>query len=418
MAFKLHSAVRETSVTGGTGDQVLSGSAFDASYFRFNDKYSNGDTFHYVMKQGALREFGLGTRVTSGDKIARTQVYGGSNGTSLVNFAAGQTIDIQVTPIGPSDLDAGGRTASFGLSGASVTPQGRLTLQSGVPVMTTTQSAKTTIYYTPYVGDQIPIYDGANMAPTTFAELSAATTDTAKNPAAIGASKVNDWFVWNDAGTLRLSHGPDWTNDTTRSAGTDLVKVKGIWLNNAAITNGPAASRGTWVGTTASNSSSQLEWITGGIGAGGTAASLGVWNAYNRVNVSAFIGDSTDTWTYATSSWRVANNSLTMRVSFICGAKEDAFDASYQAIVNGGTAPNCFFGVGLNNTTTGPSGSIAQIALAVGSWLSAVGRYSDTYLGRADLRALEFGNGGTTTFTGDAGAPTLVQSGLTFTFRM
>lgn len=112
MAFKLHSAVRETSLTGGTGDQVLTGSAFDASYFRFNDKYANGDTFHYVMKQGALREFGLGTRVTSGDKISRTQVYGGSNGTSLVNFAVSQTIDIQVTPIGPADLDSAGRALS------------------------------------------------------------------------------------------------------------------------------------------------------------------------------------------------------------------------------------------------------------------------------------------------------------------
>ena len=40
-------------------------------------------------------------------------------------------------------------------------PQGRLTLQSGVPVMMSTQSAKTTLIYTLYVGNQVPIYDGS-----------------------------------------------------------------------------------------------------------------------------------------------------------------------------------------------------------------------------------------------------------------
>ena len=48
--------------------------------------------------------------------------------------------------------------------GNSTSPQGRLTLQTGTPVMTTTQSAKTTIFYTPYVGNKTPIYDGTNSA--------------------------------------------------------------------------------------------------------------------------------------------------------------------------------------------------------------------------------------------------------------
>jgi hypothetical protein len=94
------------------------------------------------------------------------------------------------------------------------TPQGRLTLQTVTPVMTTTQSAKTTIYYTPYHGNQIVIYDGTNMVPTTFAEISVLTTDTTKNPAAIGASKVNDWFVWTDGDAAPEAHGP--TGRTTR----------------------------------------------------------------------------------------------------------------------------------------------------------------------------------------------------------
>jgi hypothetical protein len=221
-----------------------------------------------------------------------------------------------------------------GTSGRGIVPQpqGRLTLQSGVPVMTATQSSKATLYYTPYVGNQIPLYDGAGMVPTAFSELSIATTDTTKNPAAIGASKVNDWFVWNDGGTLRLTHGPDWTNDTTRSAGTALSMVNGILLNAVAITNGPAASRGTYVGTTRSNGSSQLDFILGGSSSGGTAAAISLWNMYNRRPALAFVQDSTVSWAYTSATWRAANNSTGNRISFICGLAEDGIAASYASL--------------------------------------------------------------------------------------
>ncbi len=142
---------------------------------------------------------------------------------------------------------AGGMAgAGTSVGGFVSPPQGRLTLASGVPVMTTTQSAKTTLYYTPYKGNRIPVYNGTEMVPTAFPELSVATTDTAKSPAAIGVGKVNDWFVWSDDGTLRLSHGPDWTDDTTRSAGTALTMVDGVLLNNASITNTPNMKNTNW----------------------------------------------------------------------------------------------------------------------------------------------------------------------------
>jgi hypothetical protein len=67
-------------------------------------------------------------------------------------------------------------------------PQGRLTLVSGTPVMTTTQSAKTTIYYTPYIGQACPLYDGTKFVRTDLGgELSQLSTDA--SPAAAAASK-------------------------------------------------------------------------------------------------------------------------------------------------------------------------------------------------------------------------------------
>lgn len=195
-------------------------------------------------------------------------------GTNTIYYRSGADTWSPVT-MGGNMTFSGGVLNSTGGAGVAIIspPQGRLTLQSLTPVMTITQAAKTTIYYTPQVGNLIPLYDGTNFVMTSIGtEISALTTDATKSPAAIGASKVNDWFVWNDAGTIRLGHGPDWTNDTTRSAGTALVMVNGIRLNSAAITNGPAAQRGTYVGTTRSNASSQFDWI---VGATNTAAFLG-----------------------------------------------------------------------------------------------------------------------------------------------
>jgi hypothetical protein len=283
-------------------------------------------------------------------------------------------------------------------------PQGRLTLATGVPVMKVTQSAKTTIYYTPYVGNQIPIYDGTNMVPKAFAEISVATTDTAKNPAAIGASKVNDWFVWNDSGTMRLSHGPDWTDDTTRSAGTALVMVNGIYLNNASITNGPAASRGTYVGTTRSNSSSQLDWIFGSIASGGGAAFLNVWNAYNRADVTTTVSESGSSWSYSTATVRPSNNSTSNRISCVSGLAEDGISAALSQRIATATSLTAVGTIGFvlddtANITYSAIGVSPANGSAFNGQITAQGSISPQ-LGYHFLQAVEKGDGSTTTFVG------------------
>jgi hypothetical protein len=294
-------------------------------------------------------------------------------------------------------------------------PQGRLTLQTVTPVMTTTQSAKTTIYYTPYVGNQIVLYDGTNMVPTTFAEISVLTTDTTKNPAAIGASKVNDWFIWTDAGTLRLTHGPDWTNDTTRSAGTALVLTGGILLNNASITNGPAASRGTYVGTTRSNGSSQLDWIFGAAANGGTAGFFGLWNAYNRIVVGSMTQDTTDNWSYNSNTIRQMNASAGNQHTIVRGLDEDAVTANLiVGSISGVSTTFGAIGIGLDSTTafTGMRGLCGTFAGQV----SASAQYSGLPgIGVHVISANERTLSGSATFVGDDGLTTLDQTGLAYT---
>ena len=308
-------------------------------------------------------------------------------------------------------------TTALAATAASPTmPQGRLTLVTATPVMTTTNISKTTVFYTPYFGNLIPIYNGTSMVMTSIgAEISVATSDTTKSPAAIGASKVNDWFVWNDSGTVRVGHGPDWTNDTTRSAGTALVMVNGILLNNAAITNGPAASRGTYVGTTRSQADSTLYWQFGATAAAGTPGIFGLWNMYNRRSFSSFTADSADTWSYAVNgTWRAANGNATMRCTLLMGLQEDPVQAIYVGVGQAGTGTTQVTGVGLDTTTSfnGTTGNNSSTVIA-----SVPAFYVGfPAIGVHFFSANEFNNTATSsTWYGDAGVAYL-QSGLTTTF--
>jgi hypothetical protein len=348
------------------------------------------------------------------------------------------------------------RTAQAISARLSSFPQGRMTLASGNPVMSATVATTAIIYYASSIGQSCPLYNGTTFDTVDlWDELLGSTTDTAKNPAAMGVSKVNDWFVWteptvvtisiaapavvsfashaiqvghpfqfttdgslptgitpdttyyviaaglaantfefsatkgggavNTSGsqsgtqtltTRRFTRGPDWTNDTTRSAGTAIQRVKGIYLNSIALTNGPAALRGTWVGTTRSNASSQLEWTYGVAGAPGTAGFFSLWNTYNRKRFSTTVADTTATWTYGTATWRSAQSNASMRVTFVRGLNEDAISATYIIQALNSASGGACAGIGLDTTAT-PIGIYGYAAPT----LSAGGLANATYEG-------------------------------------
>jgi hypothetical protein len=309
----------------------------------------------------------------------------------------------------------GGVTSLNGQTGALAAyfpPQGRLTLTTLTPVMQTSVTGATTVYYTPYVGNMVPIYDGTNMVPTAFSELLQATSDTTKSPAAVTTSSIYDIFVWSDSGTIRATRGPAWTNDTTRSAGTALVLVNGIYLNNASITNGPAASRGTYVGSIRSNGTSTIDYIFGANAAGGTAADFKVWNLYNRAPVTTFVGNTTDSWTHSTATtWREINGGSTMEVRSLRGLDLDGIEATHTAMGGGAASTTGVVGVGLNSTTAF-AGSTSFNNSGTTNF-AMVGRYSGLMgQGYKFVAAIEYNTTTTAvTWYGDAGT-VYVQTGL------
>lgn len=172
-------------------------------------------------------------------------------------------------------------------------PGGRLTLSATeARPLNYGAEAVTTVYYLPHFHNYVPIYNGTAFSWSALPPggLSNAYSDTTKNPAAVPTTScsVFDLYIWSDSGTLRLCRSPAWGGG---SGGTRTAPVvvsgqpAGLYTNASAITNGPAAGRGTWVGTVGtyvagSSYNRQAQSFT----TSPSGDSLGhVWNTYNRL---------------------------------------------------------------------------------------------------------------------------------------
>lgn len=376
---------------------------------------------------------------TQADYVANTTIESAKINSELNDMAAaltqslskdGQTTPTANIPMGSFKITglADGTSDTHAATVAQTTwfvpaAQGRLTLTTAVPVLSANVSAAATVYYTPYCGNLVPIYNGTRFLATTFTELSnvlANSSTGSAGPAAGAASKNYDLFVWSNNGTPTLTRGAAWNSDTARSATTenDLTRVSGVLLNLNAITNGPAASRGTYVGTIRTDSGgATVSWHAGAVAAGGTAATLNVWNMHNRIRRSGLIGESTASYPYTTATWRAAGGSNGMRVSFVSGLQEDYFSASFRASCSNDTGGvNVGAAIGYD-VTNSPSGRFFGDSAAATSQLAPEGEHHVLALGFHFMQAIEIsGATGTTTWVGTAAAGT-TQTGLTYEGR-
>ncbi len=319
--------------------------------------------------------------------------------------------DAEIEGTTPDDARIATQAKIGGWIGRALVPGGRLTLASGVGVMTSDQANKTTVFYTPHVHNLITVWNGTRWQVVEFAEVSQATTDTTKSPAAVGNNLNYDMFGWLDGATFRVTRGPAWSSDTARGAGagtTELEMLDGRWVNKIAITNGPAAQRGLYLGTIRSDGAAQIDWLLGGAASGGSEARLCVWNMYNRVSARAMVRDSAATWTYTSATKRSANNSAGNRISVVAGLDEEAILAAYECRISTGAAGGALATVhiGLDSTTAQAANSVGGIAYtpsAAALAANGVATFCDLPgLGFRFLQALEAADG-TNTATFSAG---------------
>jgi len=389
-----------------------------------------------VLFNGALGTPSSGTLTSATGLPLTTGVTGNL---SVGNLNSGTSASAATFWRGDGTWAASSASAAGAIT--SFAPTGRLTLESGVPVSTSDKTGKATVYYTPAgVGyAQYPSYDGTTWSVKTFSELSNDLTQSSTNKAgaaAAGPYEIHDCFVWDDAGTNRLTRGPKWiasstatiTNATpavvtwtahglwdgatvrftttgalpagltastdyfvtkvdantfkvsatlanqltsptvfinTSSAGsgvhtafnytsvrgtgagtTELQMVEGVRVNKYDITNGPAAQRGTYVGSIYANVSSQIDFKLGSYAAGYGEAFIGIWNAYNRVKVSGTINTSTASWALIGGVvQKVFNQSATARASMVSGLAEDCVLSHAQAYITCDGATTLYMGM-------------------------------------------------------------------------
>lgn len=237
------------------------------------------------------------------------------------------------------------------ISGFVVPPQGRLTLTTATPVITSSVSTATTIFYDCYLGNRVPYYNGSTDLYDTIASCEVSTALQAASTGVINSGGVFDvWWVHSGANRICVAtngSGGGWASDTAGSntaRGTGYTQLdrttRPFITNKNAITNcyngstnygSVSANQATYLGTFFTVSAGTTSYVFGGSSAGGTAAQFYLWNMYHRVDVTTTVTDSTASWTYSTATARSANNSTGNRISFVMGLAEDGIDVTHNA---------------------------------------------------------------------------------------
>lgn len=401
-------------IAGGTPNAVVvqdpGFSATDGVVINFIPLYTNtssvtlqtatGGTAYSIVKDTATGAVAL----TGGELVANSP----SNVVSVIFSATQQNFHI-LNLVQPAAVAT-----------ATPTPGGYLNLvgvAAGGPVQGSSDvTAATTVYYSPYHGNQIPVWNGASFTVLNFPELQLALSASAQ-----ASSTIYDIFIFNNNGSPVAVFGPAWATSTAGSgargtgAGTTqltyqsgiLVNAVQISANNGSNTYTIPANEATYVGSvlvdgTAGQVSDYRTW--------GQTRKWGVWNAYNRVPICLLAGDSTSSWNYETITWRPSNNNTANSLTAFTGLAEETFQNTFTQRTlseqgSGGVAGPSG-AVGWNSTTV-PSGTTFLNEIAAGTGAETLMTLTSVYtappaLGAQTVTSLEESatTTGTATFYG------------------
>lgn len=181
---------------------------------------------------------------------------------------------------------SGALTAAMALiDGLGFSPQFRLSLTSGNPINMADEEETGTIYYTPYTGNAIQLYNGSAWEVFTLPELSLSLT--------LISGKIYDVFVDYNSGTPQLALSSAWSNGTTR---TDAL----AYQNGRLVKSGTPAH--LYVGTIMAHDTNLVK---------DTYLYRYVYNYYNKIRKYSMITG-------------ITNESPSQSIYFIYGIQETA----------------------------------------------------------------------------------------------
>jgi hypothetical protein len=314
-------------------------------------------------------------------------------------------------------------------------PKGRLTLNTHTPVMTISYTNQTTLYYDCYDGGNIVnYYNGSNDVQDTIPSCEVSTAMQSTGAGILNGSGVFDVW-WSSAHTICVTTngaGGGWASDgggsnTVRGTGYSaldftsrpyITNKQGIaHCYNGSLDKGSiAVNQATYLGTIATGGSGVVSWTLGGAASGGSAATLGVWNYYNRAQVSTTVEDTFAM--YTSGSGVIAldaggiGSGLNNRVSYVVGVAEDSQRCEiYASMIASAGAGGVACG---HDSTSVTSGLVATTQITSGFGPGAAG-LSITDVGLHYLQALQTSSGGVTTY-GNSESGSL-HTGITYSGR-
>lgn len=275
----------------GSGD-IACGSAL-AGYLNLGAAH-NGMTFNGVtFLDGSAWEVRNGCVYTHATATLTRGTLEESSAGSAISLSSSTTVMLSLSASTLTLLD---------IAMQSVAPGGRLTTESGVPVSTSDRTSQSTLYYTPFAHNTVPLWDGAQWKPVRF-------TDTSLALSGLTSGKPYDVFSYISSGVLALELLV-WTNDTTRA--TAVTLQDGRYCKSGDKTR-------LLLGTI---------YTTGATTTADALASRYVWNLYNRVHRRCSVANSTS-HSYTAGAWQEWNaGSGVSRLAFVSGAPLDALNLS------------------------------------------------------------------------------------------
>ena len=206
--------------------------------------------------------------------------------------------------------------------------QGRLTLTSGQAVTSADVIGATTLYLTPYGGNNIGLFDGsANWTVLPFAETSIPLST-------LSNALPYDVFGFNSGGNLALEFQA-WANGTARAVA--LISQNGIFCKSGATTRRYLGTFYTTATTTTEDS----------------AANRYLWNYYNRFNRQLLKQSPDPNWSVSLATIRQANNNTANQVNVVIGYPEELVEVHVESTaITGGATSNLAAGIGIDSTTT------------------------------------------------------------------
>jgi hypothetical protein len=289
--------------------------------------------------------------------------------------------------VGVFDLPSGGVSVQIPAAGLC---QGRITLTSGMPVTIADVVSATQVFFTPFRGNQLSLYDGADWEVFALTEVSTKLTDTQDGTTASGSAVVTGL-----TDTSQLAVGME-VSGVSIPANTTIQSIDSasqVTLDQNAISTStnsltfkipadtnvdlfcyrsgmtPKLDMVLWAGdTTRATALAQLDGVPvmNGentrryMGTIRTTAIAGqsedselrrfVFNAFNPAPRKLKVVETTSEWTYSGSIWRPVRNQTTNRVEVIIG-RPGSLTSLHAMLRFSGSGSGAAHGIGYDTTT-------------------------------------------------------------------